>query len=456
MKSKEMRFMSRTGFPISRRTLLRGAGAALALPWLEAMTPLTSFASTDSGKLPVRMAVLFMANGVHPDLWTPEGEGREFKLSSTLEPLSDLKDDLLVLTNLWNQASNTGDGHYVKCAGFLTSTTINKTVGVDLNSNGISMDQLAVQKANAKTPLPSLELGTEPVRTGVDAVVGYTRVYGAHISWRTPTSPLAKEINPRLVYERLFRATRAPDSSKQDKPLLDLVLEDANRLRSRLGSADRQRMDEYLHSVRSLESRIERASHTGEDAWKPRAEFNNAVQPPEGIPQDHAELVRLMLDMIVLAFQTDITRVSTFMFGNSVSNIDFSFLDGVDGNHHSLSHHQRDQDKLRQYQLINRWHVAQYAYLMRRLKEIKEGEQSLLDNSMILFGSSLRDGDRHDPHNLPILLGGRAGGRLNTGQHLVFDKDTPLANLYVSMLDAFGTPIERFADSTGPIKQILV
>ncbi|MBI1390531.1 MAG: DUF1552 domain-containing protein [bacterium] len=445
--------MSIKSRPISRRTLLKGAGAALALPWLEAMSPARAHGAEFT---PKRMAAMFMPNGVHPGMWTPESEGRDFKISPTLEPMADLKDDLLVLTNLWNQGSNTGDGHYVKAAGYLTCTTINKTVGVDLNSNGISMDQAAAQRIGSQTPLPSLELGTEPVQTGVDSNVGYTRVYGAHIAWRTPTSPLAKEINPRLVYERLFRASRQdPDDARQDKPLLDLVLADANRLRGKLGSADQQRMDEYLHSVRALETRIERASRQDEHQWTPRADVEKAAPRPAGIPPEHAEHVRLMMDMMILAFQTDTTRICTFMFGNSVSNINFSFLDGVDGAHHSTSHHQKNEDMLRQYQLINRWHVEQYAYMVRRLKEIREGEQSLLDNSMVLFGSGLRDGDSHNPHNLPMLLAGRAGGRIATGQHLKYHEDTPLANLYVSMLDAFDTPVERFADSTGPLPGVL-
>lgn len=173
------------------------------------------------------------------------------------------------------------------------------------------------------------------------------------------------------------------------------------------------------------------------------------------MPREHAEHVKLMLDLIALSFQTDTTRVSTFMFGNSVSNKNFSFVDGVDGAHHSISHHQKDKDKLRQYQIINQWHVEQYAYLLNKLKSIREGEHTLLDQSMVLFGSGLRDGDRHDPHNAPVVVGGRAGGRLQTGQHLVYHEDTPLANLYVSMLDAFGAPVQRFADSTGPLPGVL-
>ena len=439
---------------ISRRTLLRGAGASLALPWLEAMGPVARAAS-NSTRPPVRMAVLFMPNGVNSDMWTPKGAGRSFELSPTLEPLKDLKDDLLVLTNLWNAGSKGGEGHYVKTSGFLTCTTVTKTLGVDLNCNGVSMDQLAAKSAGNQTPLPSLELAIETVKTGVDKNVGYTRVYGSHIAWSSPTSPLARELNPRLVFERLFRAGQPQkDSIKQDMLLLDRVLDDAKQLRKQLGQADRQRVDEYLSVVRSLETRLDRASRPEKNKWKPRVPFDPAASPV-GIPESRQEHVRLMLDMMAMAFQTDTTRVSTFMFGNSVSNANFSFVDGVTEGHHSLSHHEKKEDKLLQYQLINRWHVEQYAYLLRKLRDMKEGESSVLDNSMIVFGSGLRDGNSHNPHNLPILMAGRGGGRVLTGRHLMYGEDTPLANLYVSMLDAFGAPVERFADSTGPLCGVL-
>ena len=198
--------MKHRRFPISRRTLLRGSGVALGLPWLEAMAAAPARTTTGKAAAPVRMAVLYMPNGVHPAMWTPEGEGRDFKLSPTLEPLTDFKDDLIVPTQLWNQASKGNEGHYVKVSGFLTCTTITKTQGVDLNCNGVSMDQLAAQRTGNRTPLPSLELGISPVSTGVDINVGYTRVYGAHVAWSGPTSPLAREINPTFVFERLFRA----------------------------------------------------------------------------------------------------------------------------------------------------------------------------------------------------------------------------------------------------------
>lgn len=440
-------------FRISRRTMLRGAGVSLGLPWMEAMA---APSRASSKKLPVRMCAMYMPNGVREDMWTPEGDKRDFKLSPTLQPLADLQNEILVPTNLWNANSVGGDGHYVKISGWLTSSTITKTLGVDINANGVSMDQLAVQKAGRQTPISSLELGIAPVTTGVDKNVGYTRVYGSHIAWSSPTTPLARELKPQLVFERLFRAVSGQaDSAKQDIPLLDRVLEDSKQLRTRLGNADRQRLDEYLSVIRSLEERLEHASGKEKTKWKPRAPLS-AASRPEAEPKTYAEHVRLMFDMIALAFQTDTTRVATFLFGNEVSNQNFSFVEGVTGAHHSLSHHEKKEDNLRQYQLITKWHVEQYAYLLRKLRDMKEGESNVLANSMILFGSGIRDGNKHDPHNLPVILGGRGGGRIASGQHLMYEKDTPLSNLYVAMLDAFGTPVERFADSTGPLPGVLI
>jgi len=391
---------------------------------------------------------------VNVKAWAPEGTGRDFQLSKTLEPLRELKDDVLVLSNLWNEASKSGDGHYVKEAAILTCTTIKKTPGADL-ANGVSVDQVAAQRAGKYTPLPSLELGVTPTASGIDAAVGYTRLYGSHIAWSSPTTPLAREINPHSAYERLFRASGQQGSAApMDTLLLDRVLGEANRMRAQLGVADRQRMDEYLAGIRSLEERLDRASSPERSAWKPRVPLDPKTQP-EDREYSHADHVRMMLDVIALAFQSDITRVSTFMFGNAVSNISFRFLDGVSAGHHDVSHHQKDEDKLRQYEIISRWHVQQFAGLLNKLRGMQEGDSNVLDNSMILFGSALSDGDAHDPHKLPLLLGGRGGGRIASGQHLQYGVDTPLANLYLSMLDAFGTPVERFADSTGKLPGVL-
>jgi hypothetical protein len=294
----------------------------------------------------------------------------------------------------------------------------------------------------------------DPVSTGVDNNVGYTRVYGSHVSWAGPTRPLARELNPRHVYQRLYRASRSPSAGdEQDKLLLDRVLDDARRLRQRLGSTDRQRLDEYLQGVRSLEERLDRVDDTPSD-WEPLVSLDS-VQLPEKDPSGHTDNVRWMLDMLALAFQSNTTRICTFMFGNAVSGRNFSFLDGVRGGHHNISHHQKKADQLQMYYLINRWHIEQYAYLLNKLRSMPEGAGTVLDNSMILFGAGLRDGDSHNPHNLPIVVAGRGGGRLATGQHLVYEKDTPLSNLYVSMLDALGTPVERFADSTGRLPGVL-
>ncbi|NBQ23533.1 MAG: DUF1552 domain-containing protein [Verrucomicrobia bacterium] len=440
-------------FCLSRRRLLQGAGAALALPWLEAMAPLR--ASSPQPEKAIRMGVLFMPNGVRQDQWTPEGEGRDFALSNTLSPLEPFKDQLLIPTNLWNQASNVGDGHYVKTSGFLTCQTISKSLGFDLNSNGISMDQLAANHVSGRTPLSSMELAISPVSVGVDTNVGYTRVYGSHIAWSRPTRPLAREINPRLAFERLLRVTSPQtDQASSDRLLLDRVLEDARDLKQRLGREDQSRVDDYLESVRILEKRVEMASRPDGTPWQPAIDMDPS-QRPAGIPREHAEHVSLMLDMMALAFQTDSTRICTFMFGNAVSNTNFSFLDGVSGGHHSLSHHENKEENLEQYQRIAQWHIAQYARLLAKLSQMKEGDESVLDRSMILFGSGLRDGNSHNPRNLPLVVAGRAGGALQTGQHLVYEPNTPLSNLYVSLLAAFGTKIESFADSTGPLPGIL-
>jgi hypothetical protein len=438
---------------LTRRTVLRGAGVALGLPWLEAM------AVNSAAKPPVRMAALYMPNGVNVPMWIPKGEGRDFELSPTLQPLAALKDRITVLSNLWNQGSKGGDGHYVKEAAILTCATIRKTPGADI-SNGVSVDQLAAQRMGDRTPLPSLELGVTPVAIGVDAVVGYTRIYGSHIAWSSPTTPLAREINPRAVWERMFRAAgvgggpASANTAKMDKLLLDRVLGDVRALRSQVSTSDRHRLDEYLSVMRSMEERVEKASSPARRTWKARTPLKPGAMPPEQ-PGGHAEHVRLMMDMIAAAFETDTTRIATFMFGNAVSNVSFRFLEGVSAGHHDVSHHANEAEKLRQYQLVNRWHIEQYAYLLQKLASMREGESTVLDNSMILFASALSDGNKHDPHKLPIVLGGRGGGRIDSGQHLVYSEDHPLANLYVAMLEAFGTPVERFADSTGPLKGLL-
>jgi len=447
--------------------MLRGVGAMLGLPLLDAMRK-NAWADEKNAASPVRMAFLYMPNGVNAPAWECKGTGAAFELSETLQPLAGLKSDVLVLSELMNLAADTGDGHYVKTGGWLTGTTITRTTGSDLRAGGTSTDQLAAQKIGNMTPLPSLELGIEPVTSGVDVNVGYTRLYGSHISWSTPTTPVAKEINPQLAFDRLFRpkSTSAKKNATDDKSVLDLVMEDAKGLRTKVGRHDQLKLDEYLDSVRAVEKRIafEAVRKSAEYKSDPLAlkeieslgsRIKDYYKDPGKLRErgsDHTEHVRLMLDLMVLAFWTDSTRISTFMFGNAVSGKNFSFLPGVSGGHHQISHHENDKAKLEEYKKINIWHIQQYAYMLDRMKKIKEGESNLLDNSMIMLGAGMRDGNSHNPHNLPIVLAGRGGGSIKPGRHIAYAKKTPLCNLYRSMLSKVGAPVQAFGDSTGELK----
>jgi hypothetical protein len=404
------------------------------------------------------MAFLYFPNGAFMNSWVPSKGGADFELPFSLAPLAPVKDDVVVLSGLDKPYSRSGDGHYAKTANFLTGLHVRKTAGQDVSAGGISVDQIAASQVGHLTPLPSLELATEPVATGIDRNVNYTRLYASYISWRLPNVPMPREINPRAVFHRLFgprdAAGRpvAPASRQDDRSLLDLTLEDAHDLRGRLGLVDRNKLDEYLDSVRNIERRLGFA--TGDpNRWRPPTRPESLTPPAANVARSNPrELVRLMLDMLVLAFWTDTTRIGTFMFANDVSGRNFSFLDGVRESHHETSHHADKPEKIEQYKIIVRWHVEQFVYLLDRLRSIREGERTLLDNSMIMCGSSFSDGNRHDPNNLPILLGGKGGGRIQTGKHLANSRNTPLCNLYVSMLDCMGIQTPRFGDSTGPLR----
>ena len=446
---------------MSRRKVLRGLGATIALPFLDAMTP----ARAATAKPPVRMAFIFMPNGVRQDRWTPEGEGTQFKLSPILQPIERHRGDINILTNLSHKNCEEGDGHYAKTANWLTGTKIAKTTGKDLRC-GVSVDQEFARLAGNQTRFASLELGTEPIHTGVDFNVNYTQLYGSHIAWRTPTSPLPAEINPRFVFDRLFRgdAQQRKAASEETKSVLDLVLTDAKAMRAKVGKDDQQKLDEYLESVRSVEQRIAAdiaRVATGENldpAMKAEIasvddRINKVMAGKSGDPGgrlrlDHTEHSRLMMDLITLAFWSDSTRASSFMFGWAVSGKNFSFIPGVTQGHHETSHHENKEEKLTQYEKINTWHVEQFSYMLDRMKGIRDGEGTLLDHSLVMFGSSMRDGNGHRPQNLPLVLAGKGGG-VKTGQHIVSSKDTPLCNLFLSMLKAGGAQAERFGDSTG-------
>jgi hypothetical protein len=418
------------------------------------MAPATRALAADvAAKPPTRMAFLFFPNGVWQDAWIPKETGSEYELPFSLEPLAPHKSDVLVLSGLDKANSRDGDGHYAKTANFLTGTHVTKTTGKEINCGGISVDQLAAKTIGHLTPLPSLELGTEPVISGIDSNVGYTRLYGSYISWETATRPVAKEISPRMVYERLFGDSKHGDSKQRDdfRSLLDAALGDAKRLRGRLGRDDQFKIDEYLDAVRSVERRIEFYSRSEPDAWKAAPGWEQQPAPAAGIPHDIRDHVRLMLDMMVLAFWTDSTRISTFMFANDVSGRNFSFIDGVSGSHHEMSHHEKKAEKIEQYKRINRWHTEQLAYMLAKMREIKEGEGTLLDHSMVLFGCGMSDGNRHDPNNLPIILAGKGGGTISPGRHIASEKNTPLCNLYVSLLERIGSPVGSFGDSNAAL-----
>jgi hypothetical protein len=452
---------------ISRRRMLKGMGACIALPFLDAMA-LPGLKTPAYGKSPLRTAFLFMPNGVHPAHWTPEKIGSDFELTRQLLPLQNLKDEILVLGELMNKNSlfKGADGHYAKSASLLTCMPIKQTIGDNISSGGVSIDQVIASNRGHETLFPSLEYGLDRITTGVDINVGFTRLYGSSISWQSPGQPLSKEIDPRLAFDRLFRPFVPGVKIKEDpwkQSILDLVMDDAKSLKNNLGRSDQDKVSEYLESIRSVEKRISNnankekfAANITPDIRRELVRVNQNideyVEMYSGV--DVTEKTRLMMDIMALAFWSDASRVTTFMFGNSVSNRNFSFLEGVKGNHHSISHHMEKDEALEEYIRITAWHLEQYAYFLEKLRGIKEGDKTLLDNSMILFTSDLRDGNRHSPRNLPIVLAGKGGGKIKTGQNLIFEKDTPLANLYLTMLDVLNIEQDKFGDSTKILSEI--
>lgn len=458
---------------LSRRETLKGMGATLALPFLEAMRPMSAYGQSGAATSdPVRMACLYMPNGVRPDKWTPKGTGANYQLSPILSPLEAVREELIVLSGLTNRASHQGDGHYFKTASWLTCTTIERTQGSNVSSNGISIDQVAAEAIGKETRLPSMELGTEPVSSGVDRNVNLTRLYGSHISWKKPDVPLPCEINPRIAFDRLFRnkgLNKGGNSAAgSDQSVLDIVLEDTKSLQRSLGKEDSHKLEQYLESVREVERRISNeASKVGAGqkitpaALTEIKALDQSIKKVTGgrgndlggrIKIDATEHVRLMMDIMVLAFWTDSTRVSTFMFGNAVSGKNFSFLDGVSGSHHSISHHKNNPGQLDQYQRINTWHMAQYAYMLQRMKAIPEGNATLLDNSMVLLGSGIRDGNAHATKDIPTILAGGANGQLKKGRHLD-TKGEDLGKLYVGMLKRLGVK-QKVGDSSRELRGI--
>jgi hypothetical protein len=438
--------------PISRRTVLKGLGAALALPLLDAMVPFPTLAAPTTRATPKRLAFLYVPNGVHMPDWTPTAAGADYTLPPLLEPLKPFKQDFLLLSNLaLDKARPNGDGpgdHARANSVFLTGCQPRKTAGADLRV-GVSVDQLAAQRLGVDTRLPSLEIGCEAGKDSGGCDSGYSCAYSAHLSWRTESTPMPTLIDPRQIFERLFSGEGPQSALRRDRQsILDFVADDAQRLRGALGSNDQRKLDEYLTCVRDLEARIQRAEKTA--AGAPPVP---ATTKPAGIPKEYSDHLKLLADLMVLAFQCDLTRVCSFAFANDGSNRPYKFLDVPEG-HHDLSHHGGDAAKHEKIKKINRFHVTQLAYLLERLKSIKEGDGTLLDNCLIVYGSGIGDGDRHNHDDLPILLAGKGGGTVTPGRHLRYAKDTPLMNLYVSLLERVGAPVASFGDSTGRLTDI--
>ncbi len=436
---------------ISRRTALRGLGTAVALPWLEAMRPAARALAANAGA-PRRMAFLYVPNGAHMAAWTPEKVGALDALPSILEPLGALKDDILVLTGLAQRGGEAlGDGpgdHARSLASFLTGAHPFKTDGANIKA-GVSVDQVAARKLGSATRLSSLELGCDPSAQAGNCDSGYSCAYSSNISWRSESLPLAKEINPKSIFERLFSREGAGEDvarrNRYRRSVLDFVREDARGLSDRLGAADRRKVEEYLNAVRELEVRVAGA---GKETAPP-----GGATRPEGVPSDFRDHVRLICDMMVLAFQGDVTRVSTFVIANEGSTRPYPFI-GVPDGHHDVSHHGGNPEKHEKIRKINRFHVEQLAYLLGKLKAIPEGESNLLDNCMIVYGSGLGDGNRHNHDNLPILLAGKGGGTIRTGRHVKYEPRTPLNNLYLSMLDRIDASTESLGDSKGRLPSL--
>jgi hypothetical protein len=452
--------MTNRTLPLSRRTFLRGLGTVMALPMLEAMapaatTPASSFARVATGA-PRRLAFVYLPNGINMEDWTPRLAGANYELPMILKPLQPVKNFVSVLSGLAHvKARSNGDGpgdHARANATFLTGVQARKTSGADIRA-GVSVDQIAAAAVGRLTRLPSLELSCDRVRNAGSCDSGYSCAYQYNIAWKSPTTPMPPLFDPRLAFERLFGAGGAEQAeararrARYNKSILDLVMDDAKALRGNLGTTDQRKLDEYLASIREIEVQIEQSEKFA--AAQPRPDLKR----PDGVPQDYGAHLRLMYDIMAVAFQTDTTRIATFMTAHDGSNRPYPFI-GVTEGHHDLSHHGNNPEKKAKIAKINQFHLTQFAYFLGKFRSIREGNGTLLDNSMIVLGSAIADGNRHAHHDLPVLLAGAGGGALKPGRHVQFPTMTPMSNLFVSLLDRAGAPVGSFGDSNGRTESI--
>ncbi len=432
---------------LSRRTLLRGLGAAIALPMLDSMTP--AFAATaKTGAPPMRLAFAYVPNGIVMNQWTPSAEGAAYEMTRILRPLEPHRDHLLVLSGL---TQNTGrplgdaEGDHARAAStYLTGVHPRKTAGADIHA-GVSVDQVAAQNIGQATRFPSIEFACEDGRLTGNCDSGYSCAYSNTISWRTPTTPVPPEVNPRAAFERLFGAERETSDSRArreryEKSILDFVLDDTRRLNARLGPTDRRKMDEYLSSVREIERRIQMAEQDNQQIVPP-------LEKPDGVPAAFDDYARLMFDLQLVAFQTDLTRVSTFMIGREGSTRAYREI-GISDGHHPLTHHRGNPEWIERITRINTYHVQQLAYFLDRLKSTADGDGTLLDHTLVVYGSGLSDGNQHTHGDLPVLV---AGGGLGRG-HVRYPAETPMNNLHLLLLDRVGVKVESLGDSQGELE----
>jgi hypothetical protein len=433
--------------PISRRTLLGGIGAGIALPWLEDVTWASETAA------PLRLLFVYVPNGVNLELWTPSAEGPGFELTPTLQPLEKLRSEILVLSGLALDGARPhadgGGDHARASAAFLTGAHPAKTDGAGLRA-GVSVDQAAAAALGNRTRFRSLEVGCEGGPQAGSCDSGYSCAYTANLSWRTPETPAPKETDPRLVYERLFgegdeaglgESAKARAARRQS--LLDYAGEDARSLRSKLGADDRRKLDEYLHGLREIERRLERTDDS--------IPAEQRVAQPAAAPRNYPEHAHLLADLVAAAFQADLTRIATFSLGDEGSNRSYPNLSIPEG-HHDLSHHGSDTGKLAKVGQIDKFHVEILARLLAKLAAMPEKDGSVLDHSIVVFGGGISDGNRHNHDDLPILVAGRGGGSLAPGRHVRYPRDTPLCNLYLSLLDRMGVELPAFGDATGRLQ----
>jgi len=434
--------------PITRRKLLRGLGVSIALPWLDAMAPVARAAAMKS---PNRMAFIYVPNGMNMAEWTPKAEGSDYELPAILGELKNVRKNFSILTGLTAdkaRAHGDGGGDHARALGaFLTGCQPNKTDGTNIRA-GVSADQVAATRIGDQTRLASLEIGCDAGAMAGNCDSGYSCVYSSCMSWKSAAQALPKEINPKLVFERLF--ANGPDSARQSrdakrKSVLDFVKDDSKDLASKLGANDQRKLDEYFSSVRDIEQRIARSEKM------PPVKAPEGSKVPTAVPAVYEEHIRLMYDLLALAFQADVTRISTCVMANEGSNRSYPFI-GVSEGHHDLSHHGKDPKKLEKIREINKFHTKQLAYFLDKLAGIKEGEGTLLDHSMIAFGSGNSDGDAHNHDNLPILLAGGGNGTIQQGRHIVFKKETPLNNLWLAMLERMNVKVPSLGDSTGVLQ----